>query len=131
MSTSATTAPTTSRGRSRRIPLAVTISAWAAPLLVIGDFALMAVIPVGLLVNAAVRDPRVRYLRWPIALLAAAYATPLTIFLANPDRAGSLSKDIDPVFVGLIVVASVVLLVRLYTGSRRVGQARKSSPVSR
>lgn len=104
--------------KTRRIPLRLQISAWAAPLLVVGDFALLAVVPVALVLYGALRDSRVRFLRWPAALLAAVYATPLIIWLSNPDRPESLSKDIDPVFVVLIAAASAVELLTLYTRNR-------------
>ena len=68
--------------------------------------------------SRTLRDRRARFLRWPAALLAATYATPLALYLLNPDRPQSLSKDIDPVFVVLIVVASAVLLVARYTRKR-------------
>lgn len=109
---------TSTRTKPRRIPLSLTISAWAAPIMVVGDFALMAVIPVAIVLVKALRDPRARFLRWPAALLAAVYATPLALYLLNPDRPQSLSKDIDPVFVVLIVVASAVLLIARYTRKR-------------
>lgn len=111
-------ATTTVHTKSRRIPLRVLISAWAAPLLVVGDFALLAVVPVALVLFGALRDSRVRFLRWPAGLLAAVYATPLAIWLSNPNRPESLSKDIDPVFVVLIAAASVVVLLTLYTRKR-------------
>ena len=118
MSAPAVNAPTPTRGQSRRAPASVTISAWAAPLLVVGDFALLAVVPVVLVLVGALRDPRVRSLRWPAGLLTAVYATPLAIWLLNPNRPESLSKDIDPVFVVLIVAASAVVLLTLYTRKR-------------
>lgn len=117
MSTSPVTAPTSAR-RLRRTPLSFVISAWAAPLLVVGDFAMVAVVPVTIVLVGALRDPRVRALRWPAAGLAAVYATPLALFLINPNRPGSLSKDIDPVFVGLIVAASAAVLITLYARKR-------------
>lgn len=112
MTTTSATARTSAR-RLRRTPLSVLISAWAAPLLVVGDFALLAVVPVTLVLVGALRDPRLRALRWPAAALAAVYATPLALWLLNPDRPGSLSKDIDPVFVVLIVAASAGVLLTL------------------
>lgn len=118
MPTSSATTAAPSRAKSRRTPLSVIISAWAAPLLVVGDFALLAVIPVTLVLIGALRDPRIRSLRWPAGLLATVYATPLAIWLLNPNRPESLSKDIHPVFVALIVAASALLLLKLYTRKR-------------
>ncbi len=104
--------------RSLRLPRSVTISAWAAPLMVVGDFALLAVVPVALVLSGALRDTRLRSLRWPAAVLAAVYTTPLVIWLLRPDGAQSLSKDIHPGFVALIVAASALVLLRLRTISR-------------
>lgn len=115
---SAAPALPTTPATSRRTPRSVAISAWAAPLLVVGDFALLAVVPVALVLVGALRDRRVRALRWPAALLAAVYATPLAIWLLNPDRPESLSKDIDPTFVVLIVAASAAVLGTIYLRRR-------------
>lgn len=112
MSTTLTPASTT------RTPRRVVVAAWAAPLLVVGDFALLAAVPVAVVLAAALRDPRARSLRWPSALLAAVYATPLAIWLLRPDGAESLSKDIHPAFVALVVAASAALLLRI----RRAGR---------
>lgn len=103
---------------ARRIPLAVTISAWAAPVLVVFDFALLAIVPVAVVLIVALRDQRVRVLRWPAALLAVAYAVPLALWRLSPEPAESLSKDIDPLFVALILLASAVVLVTLHTRKR-------------
>lgn len=108
----------TAPAKSRRIPLRVNISVWAAPLMVVGDFALLAVLPITLVLYGALRDSRVRFLRWPAGLLAAVYAIPLSLWLLNPNRPESLSKDIDPVFVVLIIAASAVALLALHTRRR-------------
>lgn len=86
--------------------------------MVLGDFALLAVIPVSLVLVGALRESRARALRWPAVLLAAVYATPLAIWLLRPDGAESLSKDIHPAFVALIVAASAVVLVRIWRSRR-------------
>ncbi len=110
-----TTVSAAAPATSLRIPRSVTVSAWAAPLMVVGDFALLAVVPVALVLSGALRDTRLRSLRWPAALLAAVYTTPLAIWLLRPDGAQSLSKDIHPGFVVLILAASVLVLLRLRT----------------
>ena len=99
-------------------PRYVVVSAWAVPIMVLGQFALLAVIPVGLVLSGALRDPRARELRRPAGLLAAAFAIPLAIWLLRPDGAESLSKDIHPGFVGLIVAASAVVLVKIWASRR-------------
>lgn len=104
--------------RSRRTPRYVLVSAWAVPIMVLGQFAFLAVIPVALVLSGALRDPRLRELRWPAGLLAVVYATPFGIWLLNPDRAQSLSKDIHPGFVALIVAVSAVVLLKLWASRR-------------
>jgi hypothetical protein len=119
MSTTSPTpvAPTAARPK-RRTPLYAHIAAWSVPVLVLGQFALVAVLPVALLVVASIADARVRALRWYTGLLGVLYATPLVIWIVRPDGAQSLSKDIHPVFVALIVAASALLLVKIYTRRR-------------
>jgi hypothetical protein len=99
--------------------LSVVISAWAVPVLIVGQFAMLAVIPVALVVIGTLRDTRLRALRWWAAALAAAYATPLVLWGIGPDRAPSLSKDMDPIFAALIVAASVAVLIAFYYVIRR------------
>ncbi|THG32043.1 hypothetical protein E6C64_05750 [Naasia lichenicola] len=94
------------------------MAAWSVPLLVLGQFAMLAIVPVLIVLIASVADARVRALRWYAGLLAALYATPLIIWVARPDGAQSLSKDIDPVFVALIVAASAALIVKIATRRR-------------
>ncbi|MFI6172342.1 hypothetical protein ACIBCN_36575 [Nocardia sp. NPDC051052] len=89
----------------------VLISAWAVPVLIIGQFAMVAVVPVTLVLIGTLRDARLRPLRWFSAALATAYAVPLGIWILRPDRAQSLSKDMNPVLAGVIVVAATVVAV--------------------
>ncbi|MFI0264153.1 hypothetical protein ACH4OW_34710 [Streptomyces sp. NPDC017056] len=103
----------------RRVPLPVTVAAWTAPVLVVGQFALIAVLPVAIASAGALRHVRDRAVRRAAALLAVSYAVPLAIWLTRPDGAQSLSKDMHPAFTGLIVVASAVLLVTLRRAHRR------------
>ncbi|MGV9451564.1 hypothetical protein [Streptomyces sp. NPDC003635] len=103
----------------RRIPVAVSVSAWAVPVMVVGQFALIAVVPVvSALVGALLRVPD-RAVRLAAALVATAYAIPLVIWLTRPDGAPSLSKDMHPGFVGLIAAASAVLVVTIHRAGRR------------
>lgn len=117
MSTTAPTPATTTR-RTRRTPLYVHLAAWAVPVMVLGQFAMLAIVPVLVLLIASLAAARVRALRWYTGVLAAVYATPLIIWAVRPDGAPSLSKDIHPVFVALIVAASAALLVKIYTRRR-------------
>lgn len=113
MSTTATTTR-----RTWRTPLYVHIAAWAVPVMVLGQFAMLAVVPVLVLLVASIADARVRALRWYTGLLTALYATPLVIWALRPDGAPSLSKDMHPVFLGLIVAASALLLAKILTRRR-------------
>jgi hypothetical protein len=105
--------------KPRRAHPVVVISAWAIPVLVVGQFALLALIPVILAVVFTLKDARSRALRWWVGALAAVYATPLLIWAINPERQQSLSKDISPIFVGLIVAFSVALLIKIHTRRKR------------
>jgi hypothetical protein len=117
--------PTTRRPRH----LSVVISAWAVPVLVVGQFAMLAIIPVALVLIGTLRDTRLHALRWWSAALAATYATPLVLWAIGPDRAPSLSKDMDPIFAALIVAASVAVLVAFYVHTRRPApSARQGTP---
>ena len=99
----------------RHIPRYVAISAWSVPVLVVGQFALLAVVPVALLVVGTLRSPSLRSLRPYVAGLAVLYAAPLVVWIVRPDGAQSLSKDMHPAFVGLIAAASAVVLWKLHT----------------
>lgn len=110
-----TTSPAPASTKRGRAPLSVMIAAWSAPILVAVDFALLAVVPVTVVLVRSLRRSRLRALRWPAGLLAAVYTTPLTLWLLDPARAGSLSKHIEWVWVALIVAASAVVLLTLHT----------------
>ncbi len=94
-------------------PLYIHISAWSVPILVLGQFAMLAIIPVAAIVIGSFASRRARALRWRASLLGAVYAAPLAIWILRPDPAQSLSKDISPVLVGLIVVVSGVLIAKI------------------
>lgn len=120
-----TSTPTASpAATAHRIPRAVTISAWAVPIMVLGQFALISGVPVVIALVGAFTRVRDRAVRAAAALLAVSFAIPLTIWLVRPDGAQSLSKDIHPVFVGLIVAAGAALVLAL----RR---ARSGRPAAR
>jgi hypothetical protein len=106
------------RVKTRRAPKVVLISLWTVPVLILGQFAMLAIVPVVLTLIGAFRDKRVRELRWWAIALTAMYAAPLATWLLRPDGARSLSKDMSPVFAGLIVALSIAFLVRIYTRKR-------------
>jgi len=104
---------------TRRTPIYMHIAAWAIPTLVLGEFAMLAIVPVAMLVIGTLVDRRVKPLRWWAGLVAVVYATPLVVWLLRDDGAQSLSKDMSPVFAALIVAASVAFLVKIYTRKKR------------
>jgi hypothetical protein len=104
---------------SRRTPRSVVISAWAVPVLVIGQFAMLAIVPVALVLIVTLRDARLRTLRWWAVALAAAYATPLVLWAVGPDRAPSLSKDMHPALAAVVVVAALAYAVAVPILRRR------------
>lgn len=97
----------------------VIVSAWAVPVLVVGQFAMVAVAPVVVLTVAVFRDARLRALRWWAAAVAGLYAGGLVAWAIGPDRAPSLSKDLHPALATLISVAAVALAVRYHRLQRR------------
>jgi len=105
--------------RSRRAARTVIISAWSVPVLVVGQFAMLAIVPVTLALVMTLRDAGLRGLRWWTAGLAAAYALPLILWAIGPDRAPSLSKDMHPAFAALIVVAALATVAAYYVDRRR------------
>lgn len=104
--------------RRTGVPVALHISAWLVPIMVLGQFAMLAIVPLAVLVIGAFVSARARILRWWTVALAAIYATPLVIWIVRPDGAQSLSKDMHPVFYVLIAVASAAVLARLYIRRR-------------
>ncbi|MFD4896860.1 hypothetical protein [Streptomyces sp. NPDC058411] len=102
-----------------RTPLAVTVSAWATPLLVLTGFAFVAFVPVLIALVAALARARDTGVKAVAAVLAVAYAVPFVLWRARPDGAPSLSKDIHPGFVGLIVAISAALLLTIHGVRRR------------
>ncbi|MFE5332179.1 hypothetical protein ACFRCG_37935 [Embleya sp. NPDC056575] len=103
----------------RRIPRAVTVSAWLVPVMVLAQFALIAVVPVAIALIGALTRVADRSVRAAAALVAVAFAVPLTVWLVRPDGAQSLSKDIHPVFVALLVAASAALVAAIHRPRRR------------
>lgn len=102
----------------RRVPPSVTVSAWAVPVMVVGQFALVAGVPVLIALVGALRRVPDLAVRRAATLVAVTFAVPLTVWLTRPDGAPSLSKDTHPGFLALIVAASAVLLVTLHRARR-------------
>ncbi|GAB3833234.1 hypothetical protein [Kribbella italica] len=115
-----TTQPTTEPARRRS--RAVIISAFAVPVMVVGQFAMLAVVPVAVLVAGTFRNARLRALRWWAIALATAYAIPLAAWAIGPDRAPSLSKDMHPALAGVIVAASVAFIAAYFVSRGRAAR---------
>ncbi|GAA0899292.1 hypothetical protein GCM10009557_75130 [Virgisporangium ochraceum] len=109
------TAATDTRPRS----LPVVISAWSAAVLVAGQFAMVAVVPVTIVLVAVFRNAHLRALRWWAAALGAAYAAGLALWAIGPDRAPSLSKNLHPAHEVVIVVLAVAVAVAYHVIRRR------------
>lgn len=104
---------------TRPVSRSVLVSALAVPVLVLGQFAMVAVLPVALVLIGTLRDARLRALRWWAAALTAAYATPLALWAIGPDRAPSLSKDMHPVFAALVSVTAVAVAIAYHVLRRK------------
>lgn len=99
---------------TRRTPRSVIISAWSVPVLVLGQFSMLAIVPVVLVLVGVVRPRSLRAMRPYGVALAAAYAIPLLIWILRSDRAGSLSKDMHPALMVLVVAVALALIIRLH-----------------
>lgn len=107
-----------SRG-TRILARSAIVSAYAATILVPTGFAKIAIAPIVLVLVATLAGPTVRRLWWAAAALFAVYAIPFTKYAANPDRAQSLSKDMDPVWWVIIPVVGVVYIVAYHVSRSR------------
>lgn len=104
---------------ARRAPRSVIISAWAVPIMIIGQFAMIAIVPVALVLIGTLRDARLKALRWGAFALTAAYLTPLALWAIGPERAQSLSKDMHPVFAAIIVAVGTAFAVAYHVLRRK------------
>ncbi|RDI68180.1 hypothetical protein [Nocardia pseudobrasiliensis] len=109
-----TSGPESTHRAADRLPRWVTVSAWLVPVLIIGQFAMVAIVPVLATLIGTLRGTRRGALRWAAVALAVAYAIPLIRWATEADPAPSLSKDMHPVLAAVIVVVSLgYQLVRL------------------
>jgi hypothetical protein len=95
---------------------AVLVAAWTFPIFVAGQFALIAGIPVAIVLARTLRSPAAR---WWSALAGAAYAIPLVVWLLGPSTAPSLSKSLSPLATGVVAAAGVAAAVGLHVVRRR------------
>ncbi|WP_433237216.1 hypothetical protein ACQPYK_28450 [Streptosporangium sp. CA-135522] len=99
----------------------VLIAAWAVPVLVLGQFALIAGIPIAVVLIGTLRDPRLRALRWWTGALTAVYAVTLALWVFGPTSAPSLSKYMSPVATALFVATGVAVAIAHHVQRRRSG----------
>jgi hypothetical protein len=98
-----------------RASTAVLVAAWAVPVMVAGQFALLAGVPIAV---ALIGSRRRRAHRWWAAALAAVYAAALVLWLAGPSGAPSLSKYLSPAATAVFAVAGAVVAVALSRRAR-------------
>ncbi|HEY3479859.1 MAG TPA: hypothetical protein VGL02_13270 [Streptomyces sp.] len=110
---------TTTTARPVRTSRAVLIAAWAFPVMIFGQFALLAGIPVAVVLAGTVRERRLRPARWWTGLLTAAYVVPLAVWLLGPSTAPSLSKSMSPLVTAIVGVAGVAAAVGHHVLRRR------------
>lgn len=96
------------------------VLAGLAGVMVAGGFAMLAIVPVGLVVRHTWRETVLRRLRPWAAALAGLYAVPLVLWAALPDRAPSLTKDMHPALVPVVVAAAMAYVGAWLVERRRV-----------
>ncbi|GAA3033473.1 hypothetical protein [Actinokineospora globicatena] len=101
-----------------RIPLSALIAAYAVPVFVVGGFAFLSVVPIAVAAVGTFRNPRVR---WWTAALVAVYVVPVTLWLAGPSDAPSLSKYLSPVATALFASTAAVVAIAYHLARRRTG----------
>jgi ABC-type Fe3+ transport system permease subunit len=101
-------------------------AAWAFPLLVLGQFALLAVVPVAVVLIGARRS---RAGRWWSGLLAAAYVIPLALWVFGPDGVPSLSKSMSPAVTAAVAAVGVAVALA-HTVRRRPVSRPAPGPTS-
>lgn len=104
---------------TRAVPLSVLHSAWVLPVLILGEFAFVGIVPVALIAIGTIRKVKNRTVRWLAGITTAAYLAPFLLWALNPDRAESLSKDLNPVSGSLIMAASAALFVAAVSARKR------------
>jgi hypothetical protein len=110
---------TTPSPTTERLPRSAAVAAGAVAVMVVGQFAMLAVVPVAIVVVSTWRNVALGALRWWAAGLAAAFATPLVLWAIGPDRAPSLSKDMHPALAAVVVAAAVAYVAAWVVARRR------------
>ncbi|MEV6830009.1 hypothetical protein [Amycolatopsis sp. NPDC051102] len=101
---------------SSRVSTSVLVAAWAVPVMVAGQFALLAGVPIAVVLIGA---RRARALRWWAAGLTGGYAGALLLWLAGPSSAPSLSKYLSPAATAVFTAAGVAVAVAATISRRR------------
>lgn len=117
----------------RRVSRTALVAAYAVPVMVLGQFAWFATVPVLIVLVGVLGATRSAALRGAAILLAISYAVPYVLWQVRPDAAQSLSKDISPIFVAAITAASVVVIVAIHLDRRRprAPSTRASRPTTK
>ena len=110
---------TTTRTAAAHPSKPVLVAAWAAPVMVIGEFGLLSGFPIAVVLAASLRKGRSRALRWWSGALTVAYATPLTMWRTGPSEAPSLSKYMDTPTTALLAAAGVATAIAHQVVRRR------------
>lgn len=107
------------KNKSHKIaPRYVTISAIAAPIMVLTGWAFIASVPVVLMVWDTWTDKRIRALRWWSSLTAVLYAIPFVQYLMRTDAEASMSSMLHPVMGMAIAAAAAVVVVKIFRSHR-------------
>ncbi|MEA5360603.1 hypothetical protein VA596_13730 [Amycolatopsis sp., V23-08] len=109
----------TTTATARKTSLAVLVAAWAVPVFVAGQFALLAGVPVIVMLVGTLREPRLRAVRWWTAAITAVYAGSVAFWLLGPSDAPSLSKFLSPVATGVFTAVGVAAAVAHHIARRR------------
>ncbi|RSD20857.1 hypothetical protein [Amycolatopsis eburnea] len=108
---------TTTTAPARRTSTAVLIAAWAVPVMVLGQFAFLTVLPIAVVLAGALRAGN--SLRWWASGLAAGYAALIGAWLLGPGDAPSLSKFLSPVATGIFAAAGAAVAIAAVVSRRR------------
>ncbi|WP_370962078.1 hypothetical protein [Amycolatopsis sp. cg9] len=108
---------TTTTVPARRTSTAVLVAAWTVPIMVLGQFAFLSVVPIAVVLVGTLRAGN--SLRWWAAGLTAVYAALAGAWLLGPSSAPSLSKFLSPVATGVFAAAGVAVAVAAVVSRRR------------
>lgn len=98
---------------ARKTPRYFAWSAFAIPVLIATGFAMVGTLPVLLITYGALRDTRVRPLRWWVALTAGLFAMAFANWASKGDITISLTSTLHPVMAGAIVLSALVLVAKI------------------